>query len=422
MTPEELVDAVTDYYLRSDDWNGLPAHVLLAGSPMTVADVKSLLRPLLERESLSVNFGDIHPNPHIRALPDPPLEHQLRVLNASVDDRFVMYPTAATLINYVNPLSYAGRPFSLRLARGAPQLGFASFDLTVIDQYRRDPRYHWWTNDIQATLSIGNEAYESDQFPAKHKILIQTLGFSYNSGLKRAVAVFLTDLDRLTPEHQQRWATFELEGDYKLHPDFARATIFGDWDVKASLRDAFVEELRAINAMCMAAGWPPLFRNAYAEPPVELAFLIRPTVREFNEFVHTLDKLISENINIAFFPDSISREIEETRDDGKIIVKSRGSLALLEDWLRKSFHTTDWTPLKETFTTFRKVRKLRQHPAHTINQDAYDEELFEKQRLLFGDAYDAIRTLRLTLQNHPRAQSVADRMNENVRDGNIWNY
>jgi hypothetical protein len=422
MTESELTDAVVRQYLDSRDFNGLPAYALVGSHVPDLSTLKALLRPLVERGTLSVNFGDVHPNPHIRALADRPVDRQLANIDAAQDDRFVIYPTEETLAPRVDRAAYTNKPFSLKLALGAPQLTFASFDLAVIDHYRRDPRYNLWTNDVQATLSISDAAFVDPNFPEKHKVLIQSFGFSYTPELRRGVAVFLTDLDRLTPEHQQLWATFEVHGDYKMHPDFWRAAIMGDWELKASLREAFLEELRTINAMCKAIGWPTLFRNAFDDPPRELAFLIRPTIAEFNEFVHILDKLISENISPTFFPPNIARETEEQREDGKIMVRQRGSLSMLDEWLRKSFRTPDPGPLDEMLATFREVRKLRQKPAHAINPDAYDDALFEQQRQLFVRAYDALRTLRLILQNHPSARSVADQMDERVRKGDIWSY
>ncbi|HXT17129.1 MAG TPA: hypothetical protein VN706_15915 [Gemmatimonadaceae bacterium] len=422
MTSDELVDSTASYYLESGDFNGLPAYGVVGKSVASLDELTGLLRPLIERGVLSVNFGDTHVNPHIRALADSPIERQLANLNAARTDQFVIYPTATTLESTVDRNNYTGRPFSLRLALGAPQLEFASFDLAVIDYYRRDPRYRLWTNDVQATLSISDDAYLDPAFPEKHKVLIQNFGYSYATDLRRAVAVFLTDLDHLTPEHQQLWATHEVEGDYKLHPDFWRAAIMGDWELKASLRDAFLEELRTVNAMCEAIGWPRMFHDVPAEPPRELALLIRPTLAEFNEFVHILDKLISENIDKAFFPVTIAREDERVRGDGKVIVTPRGTLKMLDEWLRLKFRTPDPAPLDDMLSTFREIRRLRQKPAHAINPDAYDAAFFETQRKLFVRAYDAVRTLRLILQNHPLARAVADEMDERVREGEIWSY
>ena len=172
--------------------------------------------------------------------------------------------------------------------------------------------------------------------------------------------------------------------------------------------------------MCAAIGWLPLFRIAGDEPPPELAFLLRPTTSAFNEFVLALDKLMSENLNSTFFPDTIARHTERERPDSKIEVQQRGSLALLKDWLTTHIRTPDPKPLQEAVATFRRVRKLRQKPAHALDGNNYDEALFEEQRLLFVDAYNAVRTLRLILQNHPKARPLVNEMDERVVKGEIW--
>lgn len=420
MTPEALIDAVVRQYLTSGDFNGLPAYALVAEGSVTADSLRAALLPLVNSGELSVNFGDRHPNPHIRAFEDPPAADQASKLEADTEARYVIYPSARTLAARVNPLDFAGRPFSLMLALGAGQLEDRAFDLAVLDHYRRDPRYRLSTNDIHATLSVRDEAYESSSFLDKHKVLIQHFGYCYTDTRRRAVTVFLTDLDGLTPEHQQLWATHAVEGQFHLHPDYYDSAIRGDWGQGTSLRDALAEELRIINAMCVAIGWPPLFRKADRDLPHEVAFLLRPTAGALNEFVLALDNLLSDNINASFFPSSIPRKSERDLGDGKVEVQQRGTLALLEEWLKTHFHTPDPKPLEEAIAVLRRVRKLRQTPAHALDDDRYDEALFEEQRALFVDAYSAVRTLRLMLQNHPKARPVLAEIDERVVKGQIW--
>lgn len=420
MNGDNIADAVVSAYLATDAFNGLPARKLLSHTS-GLEDLKSLIRPLIEAGRLSVVFGDAHPNPHIRAFADPGIDQQVAKLDAAANAEFVLYPTPIILRDRVSDQAYAGRPFTHRLALGAPQLAFATFDLAVIDHYRRDPRYNLWTNDIQAGLSIGDGAFLDPTFPEKHKVLLQTFGFCHTAELKRAVAVFLSDLSELSPEHQQIWAAWEVEGAYELHPDFRRA-VMGDWNLKASLREAFIEELRVINAMCLAIERAPLFRETYDEPPRELAFLIRPTVAEFNDFVHTADKLLSENIDYRNFPASIPRETVIQRPDGRSVVQARGSLAMLEDWLRETLPAGARAPAESVMETLRKIRKLRQKPAHAVSADTHDETLFVRQRELFAEAYHALRALRQMLQTDPRTHGVLQDMDDRVRDGPVWEF
>lgn len=128
-------------------------------------------------------------------------------------------------------------------------------------------------------------------------------------------------------------------------------------------------------------------------------------MKEFNDFVLLLDKIISDNINKKFFLDDIPLESEEVRKkDGKIIVREKGTLQLLEEWLKTKVRVADTKPLEETIAPFKKVRKLRQQPAHALDEDIFDQAYFSQQRELIINAYSGVRTLRLLFANHPRVK------------------
>ncbi len=54
----------------------------------------------------------------------------------------------------------------------------------------------------------------------------------------------------------------------------------------------------------------------------------------------------------------------------------------------------------------KKVRKLRQSPAHKIRNNAYDETLFKKQMDLLKDVLYALHKLRIVFSVHPLAQGI----------------
>jgi hypothetical protein len=91
---------------------------------------------------------------------------------------------------------------------------------------------------------------------------------------------------------------------------------------------------------------------------------------------------------------------------------------MLEEWLGKNFRTPVPEPLQEAIGAFKKVRELRQKPAHAVNEDDFDKTLLHRQRELMIKAYDAVRVLRLCLANHPLAKSVEVR--QELHDGQIW--
>lgn len=420
LTPDLLVNTIVEFYLNSRDFNGIPVASLQRTLACSHEELKESLVPLIAGGVVAAVFGNVHPNPHIRALYDQPPERQLELLRNTKALTYCLYPTSATLSGRVDDAKYAGQPFTLMLARGEPQLRTLAFDPAVLEVYRNDPRYHYDTNDISGTISVTSEHYESPEMEERDKVLLQDFGFAYNEALERAVAVYIRYLADLSPEHQQIWHARLLGEDYKLHPDYYRATILGEWPERISLFDAFTEELRTINAMTNAMGLPPLFREEFAERPRGFAFLVRPTTKEFQDFVQLLDKMLSENLNRDFFRDQVPIETETERADGKVVVTQRGTIALLDDWFATRFRAPDRTPLVEAFDMIRRVRQLRQRPAHSIDDIVFDKRLFGEQRQLMVDAYAAIRILRLCLANHPRAKSVT--VSEELFRGKIWTY
>jgi hypothetical protein len=308
----------------------------------------------------------------------------------------------------------------LELALGQAQLAHRAFDLSVLEAYRNDPRYYYQTNDVSGSIHVSDEY--GKHMPESDRILLQSFGFAYDPSLNRAVAVFLRYLADLSPEHQRIWNTKLLNDEYKLHPDYYRSSILGQWYEGVSMFDAFTEELHCINEMCKLIGWPPLFRQEFREGtrPKTFAFLIRPTLTEFNGFCHLLDKMMSDNLNRDFFKGRVSMETEHKRNDGKVEVRHKGTIQMLDDWIRTRFRPTDRQPIDDMIAIFKEVRQRRQRPAHGISEDAFGQKYFREQRELMIKAYDSVRTIRLMLANHPK--STACEVPSLLQEGRIWTY
>lgn len=133
-----------------------------------------------------------------------------------------------------------------------------------------------------------------------------------------------------------------------------------------------------------------------------------------------LDKMMSDNLNKKFFEDDVDLETEEERPDGKIVVRPKGTIQILESWVNKYFKPVDRKPIDDMLDTFRKVRNLRQKPAHKVCTDVFNQEHFRKQREIVVDAYDAVRTLRLILANHPRVKRNPPEIGKHLFEGKIW--
>lgn len=416
---EKIYTAVEEKYFSSGDFNGMPIYGLEGVFDINGEAFKALVRKGIEDDILTARVDG---NPHIRAFSNIPKDKILESFDASeYPGHICLYPHEKRLINSNKLAKYSQSPYELELARGAGQLDYRTFDLSVLEYYRNDPRYSYETDFIHGQISITDEFFESDSVPEHDQILLQTFGFAYDDDLNRYVAVFLRYLSNLSPEHQRVWAAKEVKGNIKLHPDYYASSILGSWGSRMSIFRAFTEELKIINEMSVLIGKPALFRNSYEEEtPKEFGFLLRPTQSEFNNFMLLLDKMISDNINKKFFQNDVELESEKEREDGKIIVTPKGTIQILEDWINKYFRPADSEPIANMMKTFRKVRKLRQKPAHKVNADGFDQELFKQQRNIVINAYDAVRTLRLILANHPNVKENPPKISEQLYKGEIW--
>jgi hypothetical protein len=420
MTNDELLAVVTNLYLSGRDFNGYPVRNL----GLTREDVEALLVPLIEEELISANFGTYHPNPYVKAFPADPVADQLDRL-ADLEDltHLTIYPEAKHLEAVVNRDDYAGRPYTLRLALGGAELVPAFFDLSVLEAYRNDPRYYYETDDTSGRISVTNEFYETEAMKEADQVVLQTFGYGYDDNQLRAVCVFTVYLGRLTPEHQQIWAAKELDAGYRLHPAYRSSAILGEFPDKVSIFEAFTEELAQLQQMSETAGLPPIVRRSFKDSakPTNFSFLIRPTLKELQDFHSTLDKLMSGNLNQDFFKESgICLEREVGRKDGRVEVQRKGTITLLEEWADR-IRFPDPGPKGEMITTFKKVRELRQRPAHAADDNNFDQRYFAEQRDLVIEAYAAIRTLRMILANHPALAEYAG-VPDWLYEGEIYTY
>ncbi|MDE2125269.1 MAG: AAA family ATPase [Armatimonadetes bacterium] len=380
------------------------------------------LRSLLKDGSVSLEFGDRHPNQFIKALREEPLEGQIarfaewerenrephepkvalripatehspEIRIVKSEGSFCVYPTPQHLATVVNAADYAGKPFTLRLARGEPQLGFEVFDLSVLEHYRNDPRYYYQNDDILGTIYLAE--HPPRQMPESDQVYLQAFGFAYDEKLNRVLAAWLWDLSCLSPEHQQLWNAKRAIGEYKLHPDFYRGQVLGEWYEGISVFGAFIEQVKFVNEACTVMGRPALFRNvlSHEDRPREFGFLLRPTLKDYNSFVHLLDKLLSENVSFDFFRNEITREREIVRKDGKTIVEQKGSLQVMEEWLKSKYPPEAAPDIEDMMEAFKNVRRQRQKPAHAVEENRFDNDFVVQQRKLMEEVVGAMNTL-----------------------------
>lgn len=429
MNTDDILNKITEHYLKSRDFNGISLEDLYKTASLSENKFKEEIIALIKHRMIDLIYeGDI-PNPHIKPFPAPAVDKQIEKLNQyKIDDHIkqseasaetfgegdikisyvqgigcCVYPAPEHLKNKVDWKKYVSRPFTLRLAMGEWQLRPYFFELGILAIYRNDPRYKYHTDDITGSISYVDEKLLN----ASDQIFIEHFGFGFGDGGVRAVAVLLTDLAKLTPEHQQIWKAKMLGGYYKyrLHPEFRRS-ILGDFYEKESIFSAFLKELEVIKEMSEKISSISLINKTfeYDEKPENFGFLILPTLREYELFCHTLDRMMSDNLNKEFFKDKIS---ESDLSAGETMEKIDNQLIRkLEIWINKTVRFSDHGPKDEMFKAFREIRGLRSKPAHYHFKNEWNLKFYEDQKKLIKQAYTAIRTLRLILANHRNTKSV----------------
>lgn len=402
---DRILRQITDFYIGSHDFNGISGIQLLRELKLPWPELLDSLIELIKDEKITLTFSSVVVNPHIKAFQDLPMSEQVQKLQSEGPEGICAYPTTSVIQSVVDVTTYRDRPFTKRLLLGEPQLQPVYFDLTVLGRYYADPRYDFEFWDYGGTISISTAHYESEDTAERDKVLLETFGLGYDSHKNRVIVVFLRYLSDLSPEHQQLWNTYILSAKCKMVEEYYRENILGEFVDHGSIYEAFLEEQVVINEMSQLMGRPPLFRKTFKDDrPKEFSVFLRPTLKNYLSFVHILDKMTADNISRDFFQNEVLLEETIRHSDGTIEIRPRATLALLEDWLQKRIRVEDHTVFDEIIQPLKEVRKLRQKPAHGIQEDEYDRKYHDKQDQLIIRAYEALRTMRLLLANHPKVK------------------
>jgi hypothetical protein len=407
ISAKRLIDRTVRHYLESRDFNGLPLDKIFGVQIANIEGVKEFLKPLIEDQKITIRCDEVDTNPYIKRTADLQPKKEVARLNEWKGGILVAYPTRKEMAARIRRENYAGQPFNLELALGAAWLEFRVFDLSVLEQYRNDPRYYYEVSDTHGSISVHDEHYLGQNMKESDKVLLKHFGFAYDDSMNRAVGAFLADLRKLSPEHQRIWEARKLEGKYKLHPIFWKTQVEGIWVTESVITEAILLEMHRINEYCEKMGRPPFFRKTFwqTERPRNFCFLIRPTAKEFVEFCQTLDKMMSENINRKFFQGEVSDKYETVREDGKVVVTTKGTILLLKEWLFKNWRPKDPAAFEAGLSIFKEVRDLRNPQAHTLIDDTFDQKYLAKQRTLLVKVYEIMHALRFILGSHPKVKA-----------------
>lgn len=387
-------------YRESRDFNGL--YFDAPNENVRKAAIELTLKGFVQ-----VVSEEDYPNPYIRPWPSKrTIEQQVASLK-SIGDSFgvCLYPTPKALKEYPVRNKYSKQPYTYEMSMGRGTLELAYFRFDVLEGYRNDPKYDFDYDDFGASISISSDSYLDSNELEDDKILIQHIGFAYDfskynhkdktTPLSRHVCMFYGYLAKLSPTHQQRWKTYEIRNpsSIKSHPVWW-AQQMGQWPEGIGPFFRFFAELKAINELHNMAFSTQLFKTI--ERPQEFGWILRPSQKEWDTFIHQLDKLISENVRTEALA-AMKAPIQDKQGN------KLGTLKRLAEAI--SMRNVPMQVVMEIMKPLFEVRAARQKPAHTLRVNTKDNQLTRKQVQLMEDINYSLECLRRFWQKHPLTKS-----------------
>lgn len=441
---EQVTNEIFDFFIKSTDFNGIPLSDLAKRISIEYHKFLPIIKLLVLDETISIQSGE---NPHIIRFGHYDKEMQLKYLEEAENNEIKIIDTIAAFDNKTEPIiitseshllcAYPSRsylkeklitkefdttPFTKRLAYGEAQITPVFFEIDVLERYFIDPRYHFEFDDYSGHISINENEHVLSDLKEHDQIFLKTFGLGYDELQNRVVTVYLRYLSSLSHEHQMYWNTKIKTTPCKMVKEYYENTVLGKWVFSQSTFSAFIEEQKIISDLSKLITGKPLFRETFEgdKRPKEFTFFTNPTLSNYELFISLLDKMISDNINKDFFNGKIEEFYFTTLSEGIVERKSKGTLTMLDEWLRKFYKLKNEDGYKVLLEPFKEVRKERQKPAHKISENYYDKAFFTKQMTLLDKVYDSFNGLRHIFQQHPK--TLGYKIPDWIENGDIKNF
>jgi hypothetical protein len=283
------------------------------------------------------------------------------------------------------------------------------FDVHVLERYFNNPKYYVFYSGYRGKISIKDEYYDENC----ESEYVKNFGLAYkkDNPEKRVIVAFASDLAKLSLKAQSHWYSLLLENSEAYYPNngFIKNLIYGEWVENISIFDALLMEIHFINEMCENIEIPKMYKEEFKyntmdkdDKPINYHIVFLPTRDNYYNFINTLEKLVVNNLEPKTFTQEslLINGVERKTEEGL----KKGTLVLMSEWFAQNVKADNiedniMKPLK-------KLRKIRQKPAHQLYENLYDEQIWIDQKELMHNTYSAVRAIRLLLSNHPLGEKV----------------
>ncbi|PJZ43660.1 hypothetical protein [Leptospira brenneri] len=418
---ENIENRIYNFFINSKDFNGIPLRQISEEFEVDYETFIDMVKELVNERKVSIQSSS---NPHIIGIRHYPIDSQIKILDdakviniesmeyegvsfsyENTEYPICLYPSQEKLESNRDCIEYGYACYSKALALGDPQLKPIFFDIDVLDRYFNDPRFDFNFEDYSGNISCIHDDLYNPLVRNEDNVLIQSFGIGFDNQKNRVAVVYLRYLHNLTAEHQIYWKNKEKKQKCTILTEYFHNTIEGNWTFSQSIFSAFLLELKCLNELSYLIYNTHLFHETFEgeKRPKEFTFFFIPTIKNYNDFILLLDKLISENLNKTFFEGKLDLFILR-EENGIHIKEKKGTLALLEEWLTSIFKIKGEGSISDIIKPFKNIRKERQKPAHKVTKNAYDLNLIEKQKEIIGEAYESMRQLRHIFHLHPKGK------------------
>ena len=252
------------------------------------------------------------------------------------------------------------------------------FRREVLDHFRQDPRYQVHESCLRAT---GGAAHDD------HVGWLQQYVSATGPSGEPAIMVILAHLNRLTAEEQHYFHNFELASG-SVSGDVIGPILHGVPSPTVTALYALSEALGEANRIVAPR---KVFRKTDSielSNSEEFLAISYNSKKAFQRFAHHIDIVIGENLVASFL---VEGGVEPRDAQGKL----KGTLTRLRDYLVLqgcAEHEAD-----AIVTPFKRARKIRQTPAHSLSVDDSQEDYRSQQEQLFSEVVGSLRSLVMEL-------------------------
>jgi hypothetical protein len=405
-----LARIIESYRRQIDDetFNGIKLQEINHGVPDDT--LRTAICTLVTDRKIDIICPETQLNPHIKRHPPQPVDTQLQHLNVGEKYHTCLYPTEEVIKTEYDLTSFGAKPFTGMLAKGRPQLDPIFFEIGVLDRYRMDPRYLFQFHEYSGSLSMRSPSDKTGPIPERDQTSIQTFGLGLDEANNPHVCVFLRYLPQLSSEHQRHWESFTSNEPARMHVNYYKSSYLGEFYENNSAIAAIRLALESINAICRQVWGARLFINAVPKNVhYNLSPFMRPSKADYLSFVHELDKLVSDNIDAAFFEGKVDRYFSTSRQNGAVERTLKGTLTMLDEWLFSGH--IGWQDVKEArreiIEPLRRIRRDRQQSAHAVIENSFDVQFTSMRREDLGDTAFALGNIAHALRKHPQSPTLA---------------